>query len=220
MQTSDVFELLRDGRPRTKAQLAEAMGLARSTVAARVEVLMRLGLVVPHGDARSTGGRPPSLFAMNPSARVVAAVDLGATHAVAALTEVQSVVSTAGHIAAVIDADGERVCEAHGADFIIVLGGDGTLLAQSRRCAGLNLPILGLNVGNLGFLAEFDLASFRAHASELFGSAPLKLAQRMMLSAAVYEPGAKAPRFEDVALNDCVVTAGPPYRIIELEHLL
>ncbi|WP_238154678.1 ROK family transcriptional regulator [Ornithinimicrobium sufpigmenti] len=92
MQTSDVFELLRDGRPRTKAQLAEAMGLARSTVAARVEVLMRLGLVVPHGDARSTGGRPPSLFAMNPSARVVAAVDLGATHAVAALTDLSGTV--------------------------------------------------------------------------------------------------------------------------------
>lgn len=87
MHTSDVFELLRDGSPRTRAQLAEAMGLARSTVASRVEVLMRLGLVVPYGDARSTGGRPPSLFAMNPSARVVIGVDLGATHAVAAMTD-------------------------------------------------------------------------------------------------------------------------------------
>jgi predicted NBD/HSP70 family sugar kinase len=92
VQTSDVFDLLRDGHPRTRAQLAEAMGLARSTVASRVEVLMRLGLVVPYGGGRSTGGRPPSLFAMNPSARVVAAVDLGATHAVAALTDLSGTV--------------------------------------------------------------------------------------------------------------------------------
>ncbi|WP_237565571.1 ROK family transcriptional regulator [Ornithinimicrobium cavernae] len=87
MRTSDVFDLLRDGRPRTRAQLAESTGLARSTIAARVDVLMRLGLVAPYGDARSTGGRPPSLFALNPSVRVVAGVDVGATHAVAVLTD-------------------------------------------------------------------------------------------------------------------------------------
>lgn len=61
--------------------------MARSTIAARVDVLMRLGLVVPHGGARSTGGRPPSLFALNPSARVVAGIDVGASHAVAVLTD-------------------------------------------------------------------------------------------------------------------------------------
>lgn len=87
MLTSDVFALLRDGRPRTRAELADATGLARSTVAARVDVLMRLGLVAPHGGATSTGGRPPSLFALNPASRVVVGVDIGATHAVAGLTD-------------------------------------------------------------------------------------------------------------------------------------
>nr|WP_281497118.1 ROK family transcriptional regulator [Ornithinimicrobium sp. F0845] len=84
--------MLRDGRPRTRAQLAESTGLARSTVAARVEVLMKLGLVAPYGDARSTGGRPPSLFALNPAVRVVAAVDVGATHAVAVLCDLSGAV--------------------------------------------------------------------------------------------------------------------------------
>jgi predicted NBD/HSP70 family sugar kinase len=79
MQASDLFELLRDGRPRTRAELAESTGLARSTVAARVDQLMALGLVAPSGGT-STGGRPPSLFSMNPQARVVAGVDVGATH--------------------------------------------------------------------------------------------------------------------------------------------
>ena len=87
MRTSDVFELLRDGTPRTRAQLADATGMARSTIAARIDVLMRLGLVAPYGGGISTGGRPPSLLALNPRARVVAGVDIGATHATAGLAD-------------------------------------------------------------------------------------------------------------------------------------
>ena len=92
MRTSDVFEILRDGRPRTRAQLAETTGLARSTITARVEALMRLGLVAPTGDAASTGGRPPSLLAFNPAARVVAGVDLGASHARVAVADLSGAV--------------------------------------------------------------------------------------------------------------------------------
>ena len=75
MRTGDIFELLRDGRPWTRAELAETTGLARSTIAARIDVLMRLGLVAPFGGAPSTGGRPPALFALNPAARVVVGVE-------------------------------------------------------------------------------------------------------------------------------------------------
>ena len=87
MRTSDVFELLRDGQPRTRAQLADALGLARSTIAIRIDLLMRLGLVAPYGGGVSTGGRPPSLLALNPAARVVAGADVGATHARIALAD-------------------------------------------------------------------------------------------------------------------------------------
>ncbi|QSR30062.1 sugar kinase [Nocardioides sp. S5] len=87
VRTGELFDLLRDGRPWTRAQLAEATGLARSTIAARIDVLMRLGLVSPFGGARSTGGRPPALFALNPTARLVVGVDVGATHVRAALTD-------------------------------------------------------------------------------------------------------------------------------------
>lgn len=83
----EVFQLLRDGVPRTRADLAKTTGLARSTVAARVDALVRSGLVTPVGDALSTGGRPPSQFALNPQARVVLAADLGASHARVALTD-------------------------------------------------------------------------------------------------------------------------------------
>src|SRR5690606_32336373 len=83
----ELFQLLRDGVPRTRAELAKKSGLARSTVAARVDELMRLGLIAPVADAASTGGRPPSQFALNPAAKVVVAVDIGASHTTVAVTD-------------------------------------------------------------------------------------------------------------------------------------
>jgi glucokinase len=83
----ELFQLLRDGVPRTRAELAKATGLARSTIAARVDELMRMGLITPVADAVSTGGRPPSQFALNPAARLVVAADIGASHATVALTD-------------------------------------------------------------------------------------------------------------------------------------
>jgi glucokinase len=88
--TPDAAELLRhlrDGGPLTRAQLVARTGLARSTVAARLEPLVSAGLVAPAGGAASSGGRPPAFLAFNPTARVVLAVDLGATHAVVAVTD-------------------------------------------------------------------------------------------------------------------------------------
>ncbi|MBD8059871.1 ROK family protein [Cellulomonas sp. JH27-2] len=83
----DMFQLLRDGQPRTRADLATLTGQARSTIAARVDTLLASGLVSPAGEASSTGGRPPATFRFNPAARVVLAVDLGATHSRLALTD-------------------------------------------------------------------------------------------------------------------------------------
>lgn len=84
---SQLFQLLRDGVPRTRAELAKTTGLARSTIAARVDELMRMGLITPVADGVSTGGRPPSQFALNPAAKVVVAADIGASHATVAITD-------------------------------------------------------------------------------------------------------------------------------------
>lgn len=86
-EVGDLFQLLRDGRPRTRAELAQTTGQARSTVSTKVDLLLASGLVAPAGEATSTGGRPPTTFAFQPSARVVLAVDLGATHARVAITD-------------------------------------------------------------------------------------------------------------------------------------
>ncbi|MFF0342120.1 ROK family protein [Kribbella sp. NPDC004875] len=85
--TDQVLRLLLDGQPRTRAELIELSGLARSTVTGRIEELLAAGLVVPSGEAASTGGRPPARFRFNPTARLVLAADIGATHLSVALTD-------------------------------------------------------------------------------------------------------------------------------------
>jgi predicted NBD/HSP70 family sugar kinase len=82
-----LLELLRDGTPRTRSELATMTGLARSTVAGRLAGLMASGLVVQSGGAVSSGGRPPAHVVFNPSARILVAVDLGATHGVVAVAD-------------------------------------------------------------------------------------------------------------------------------------
>ncbi len=82
-----LLQLMRDGQPRTRAELIEITGLARSTVGARVESLLAAGLLTPAGESRSTGGRPPTRLAFNPEAGFVLGADLGATHVTVALTD-------------------------------------------------------------------------------------------------------------------------------------
>jgi len=79
--------LLRNRAGRTRSELAEITGLARSTIAARIDELLASGLVAAAGEARSSGGRPPTRFAFDPHSRVVLAADLGATHATLAVTD-------------------------------------------------------------------------------------------------------------------------------------
>jgi predicted NBD/HSP70 family sugar kinase len=67
-------------RETSRAEIARATGLARSTVSQRVGGLLELGLVVEEGDARSTGGRPATRLRLNRTGGVVLAADLGANH--------------------------------------------------------------------------------------------------------------------------------------------
>ncbi|WP_454854963.1 ROK family protein [Promicromonospora soli] len=93
--TGEFFQLLRDSKPRTRADLIAITGQSRSTVATRIDALMSTGLIGPAGTAGSTGGRRPATFAFQPGARAVLAVDLGATHARLAVTDLASTVLAA-----------------------------------------------------------------------------------------------------------------------------
>lgn len=111
---------------------------------------------------------------------------------------------------------GPPIKDALGAEIVVVLGGDGTLLSQTRRCVDLGLPLLGVNFGKLGFMAEFDLPTFKAQASELFGGASPPRTTELGLIHATVDGGVDTPRFEGIAVNECVITAGPPFRMISL----
>lgn len=87
-----VLQIFRDGRPRTKAEIASITGLSRSTVALRVDALIASGLVVPGGEAVSSGGRPPATLVFNPAARLVIAMDLAVTHGVTAVCDLAGTV--------------------------------------------------------------------------------------------------------------------------------
>jgi len=76
-----IFSLIRDGRAASRAELSRQTGLAASTVALRVEELIRLGYVLESGDGRSQGGRRPRNLRVATGSRLVAGVELGARHA-------------------------------------------------------------------------------------------------------------------------------------------
>lgn len=91
-QGRDVLRVVRDGAPKTRAQLVAQTGLARSTVGAQVDSLLGANLLIPAGEAASTGGRPPVQFQFNPNSKVVLAADLGAAYATLAVTDLAGTV--------------------------------------------------------------------------------------------------------------------------------
>jgi predicted NBD/HSP70 family sugar kinase len=82
-----LLHLIREEVAVTRADLARATGLARSTVAQRVDALIAEGLVHDTGARVSTGGRPPAVLVFNRDAGVVLAADLGATHSRVAVSD-------------------------------------------------------------------------------------------------------------------------------------
>jgi len=87
LAASAVLQTLADGRPRTRVELAETLGLARATVSLRIDPLVGAGLLGSVLDSPSTGGRPPSRIMLRAGSRLVLAVDLGATRGRVALTD-------------------------------------------------------------------------------------------------------------------------------------
>jgi predicted NBD/HSP70 family sugar kinase len=82
-----MLSLIRQGRASTRADLAALTGMARSTVAQRVEALIAQQLVHESEEGPSTGGRPPRTFVFNQGVGVILAADLGATHSRLAITD-------------------------------------------------------------------------------------------------------------------------------------
>lgn len=99
-------------------------------------------------------------------------------------------------------------------DLVVVVGGDGTILNVARWLAGTELPILGINVGQKGFLAELEIHDITSFLEKVVRKEYF-ISYRMMIEAEILRKGKRISRH--LALNDIVVSKGPFSRIIKLD---
>jgi len=99
-------------------------------------------------------------------------------------------------------------------DYAVTLGGDGTLLSLARQLAPYEVPILGINMGHMGFLTEIELSDLYKDL-DLFIEKKFLIDTRMMLEARVVRQKQVLEKF--ITLNDAVITKGPFARLIRLK---
>lgn len=98
-------------------------------------------------------------------------------------------------------------------DLVLVFGGDGTMLRVARQVAGLTTPILGVNIGRLGFLTAVPARDL-ARALGLIWAGEFRLESRALIEASTRING---KTIRQVALNDIVVSRGVVSRLIQLD---
>lgn len=107
-------------------------------------------------------------------------------------------------------AEGEQIPES--ADVMLVLGGDGTVLQAARESLDRNIPIIGVNMGTLGYMTEIEPANLEEALEQLL-LGKYETEGRMMLKGAL--DGDKTPMQEEYALNDIVLSRRGPLQIIK-----
>jgi NAD+ kinase len=100
------------------------------------------------------------------------------------------------------------------ADFAVVFGGDGSITSAARHLNRVNVPVIGVNLGKLGYLAEFNAAELKDFFPSLT-SGKVHIDKRMMLACTI--SGKEKAEYSSVAINDVVITSGPPFKMIELK---
>ncbi|MBQ3037546.1 MAG: NAD(+)/NADH kinase [Clostridia bacterium] len=100
------------------------------------------------------------------------------------------------------------------ADCVIVLGGDGTILHSAEPCGRKNIPIMGINLGRVGFMTEVNVSEMEQACSALLDN-DYKIEKRMMMRVEVIRDGGKCNEY--IALNDAVISKSEsPMILIEV----
>ena len=92
---------------------------------------------------------------------------------------------------------------------VLVLGGDGTLIRAARELRALDIPILGINLGTLGYLTEVEVHNIEKALEQLLEQEP-EIEERMMIQGILNQ------ELEDIALNDIVITRSGCLRVINV----
>ncbi|MBW8015442.1 MAG: NAD(+)/NADH kinase [Planctomycetes bacterium] len=100
------------------------------------------------------------------------------------------------------------------ADFAVVFGGDGTILSAARDLSQANVPVIGVNVGKLGYLAEFSVDELLDQFADIVSGNSL-IEKRMIIRCCVMRD--KEKMFCSTAINDMVISAGPPFNMVHLK---
>ncbi len=95
--------------------------------------------------------------------------------------------------------------EQKAADLFISVGGDGTFLKAAARSLECEAPVMGLNLGTLGLLTEFEVCSIDDTVKRLLGG-DYSIEKRSVLEVTVRKPGLEEAVFRDYAVNDCVLS--------------
>jgi len=102
--------------------------------------------------------------------------------------------------------------EIKNADMLICFGGDGTILHSSKIATRHHIPILGVNMGTMGFMAELETSEL--HMLSRLAQGDYRLERRMMLRVTVQNEGREL--FDETALNDAAITKGAVARVIQM----
>lgn len=100
------------------------------------------------------------------------------------------------------------------ADYAVVFGGDGTILGAARQLCESKVPVVGVNVGKLGFLAEFSIEELQEQFERIFFG-DVFIEKRMIMQCVVSRGGEEV--FASTAVNDAVITAGAPFNMVEMK---
>lgn len=99
-----------------------------------------------------------------------------------------------------------------GVECVLVLGGDGTLLQAARDLVERSIPLVGINMGTLGYLAEIDRQNIRPALDKLIDGKYL-IEQRMMICGTAWHQ--ERQMLSDIALNDIVITRNGRLRVVD-----
>jgi NAD+ kinase len=152
------------------------------------------------------------------------------TLVIAGSSEVPSVVTEAHRLQTVLEKAGHRVTcrlplrsdwgvgrfhpdDGATADLVIVLGGDGTILRTARWMGYEQVPVLGVNLGTLGFLADFSTLELESALDDI-GGGRFRLVDHLMFETEIIRHGTTIHR--ELGLNDTSILAGPPFSMIEI----